>query len=186
LFTKDTGLENGRTAIGETMNPVSYSLMTNQLRAAIEKRASVVCRSVLHHFEQRVLSRNKSKNFETFLAAFILLNCAERMCWLYRSWALPNGGCPLDGDPTSYADKAETFAQTIQMLLNMRQLEPKIMVDPDTGILVARNREETVLAHWLAAAGFTSDLAAHFGPGHLDPNDSRSLDGIFSARLLQL
>jgi len=125
-------------------------------------------------------------NFETFLVAFVMMNCAERMCWLYRSWTLPSGGCPLDGDPAHYADQAEAFAQTIHMLSNLRHLEPKIMADPDTGVLVAQNREDVALTNWLLASGLTSNLAAHFGPRYLDPDDSRSLDGVFSARLLQL
>ncbi|KIW67263.1 hypothetical protein PV04_06528 [Phialophora macrospora] len=184
FFIKDTDPGSGGTAIDGTMHPVSHRILTNQLRAAIEKRASVICRSALHHFEQRLL-RNKGKPFESFLVAFILLNCAERMCWLYRSWALPGKVCPLGDNPSCYAEKAESFAQTIQMLLSMRQLEPKIMEDPETGVFVARNRDDKDLTNWLTVAGFTSDLAAHFGPGHLNPDDSRSLDGTFTGRLLQ-
>ncbi|OCT51690.1 hypothetical protein CLCR_08094 [Cladophialophora carrionii] len=185
FFAKDSALDNGRSAIDDTMHPVSHRILTNQLRAAIEKRASVVCRSALHHFEQRLL-RNKGKPFETFLVAFIMLNCAERMCWLYRNWAMAGREFPLDQNPSCYADKAESFAQTIQMLLSMRQLEPKTMEDPQTGVLIARNRDDNDLTNWLAVTGLTSDLAAHCRPGHLHPDDSRSLDGTLTGRLFQL
>jgi hypothetical protein len=184
VFTKDTDLGNERTEIDAKVHPISHRILTNQFRAAIEKRASVICRSALHHFEQRLL-RNKGKPFESFLVAFILLNCAERMCWLYRCWALPGRVCPLAENPSCYAEKAESFAQLIQMLLIMRQLEPKIMEDPETGVLVARNREDKDLVNWLTVARFTSDLAAHFGPGDFNPDDSRSLDGTLTGRLLQ-
>ena len=185
-FTTDTGLEDGRVSVDEAKDGAVYRVLTLQLRAAIEKRAGIVCRSVLHHFEQRVLSRNKSNNFETFLVAFILLNCAERMYWLYRRWTAPNSDYPLDGEATRYAKMAESFAQTIQMLLSIRQLEPKIMVDSTTGFIIARNKDDAALTEWLQAVGFTTDIAAHFGTGQFDPNDSRSLDGVFSAPLVQL
>ncbi|EXJ58698.1 hypothetical protein A1O7_06127 [Cladophialophora yegresii CBS 114405] len=184
FFSKDSALDSGQSAVDDTMHPFSHRMLTNQLRAAIEKRASVVCRSALHNFEQRLL-RNKGKPFETFLVAFIMLNCAERMCWLYRSWATAGREFPLDQTPSCYAEKAESFAQTIQMLLSMRQLEPKIMQDPETGVSIARIRDDNDLTNWLAATGLSSDLAAHCRPGRFNPDDSRSLDGTFTGRLLQ-
>ncbi|KAJ9607849.1 hypothetical protein H2200_007928 [Cladophialophora chaetospira] len=183
-FTHESGLMNGRRVIDNTMQPSSYLLLTNQLRAAVEKRASVVCKAVLHQFEQRIL-RNKCKNFETVLASFILLNCAERMCWLYQYWAIPGKECPLDTHPSRYAEKAESFADLIQMLLNLRHSEPKIIAVSRTGDLTARNQEDTALKNWLTAVGFTSNPTEHFGPGRFTPDNSRSLDGTFSGRLLQ-
>ncbi|KAH0844882.1 hypothetical protein FOPE_09326 [Fonsecaea pedrosoi] len=187
LFATDTGLDDGRTLISETKMDVSYRVLTLQLQAAIEKRASIVCRGTMNHFEQRVLSRHKSNNFETFLIAFILLNCVERMCWLYRRWDWRSQEVhwPLDQKPAYYADKGETFAQTIQMLISIRQLEPKIMVDAHSDLIVACNSDDTALAEWLAAAGLTKDSAAQFGVAAFNPEDSRSIDGTLSARLLQ-
>jgi hypothetical protein len=107
------------------------------------------------------------------------------MQWLYRSWALPNAHFPLDGDPTTYVDQAESFAGMVLQLLEVRKMEPKIVLDPNTGSLIARNNDETALANWLMVANFTSDLTTHFGSGQFNPADSRSLDGTFSARVFR-
>ncbi|KIW95366.1 uncharacterized protein Z519_03950 [Cladophialophora bantiana CBS 173.52] len=186
-FATDTGLSDGRALISETTNEFFHHLLSLQLRAAVEKRASIVCRSVMNHFEQRVLSRRGSNNFETFLIAFVLLNCVERMCWLYRFWDFRSQEVkwPLDQKPAHYAEKGKTFAQMILMMINMRQMEPKIKVDPHSGSIATCISSDTALAEWLAATGFTRDLAAHFALGLFDADDSRSLDGVFSARLLQ-
>ncbi|KIX95629.1 uncharacterized protein Z520_08749 [Fonsecaea multimorphosa CBS 102226] len=186
-FATDTGFDDGRALINETTMPISYRVLSLQFRAAIERRAITVCKSVMNHFEQRVLSRLKSNSFETFLIAFILLNSVERVCWLFRRWDSRSQEVkwPLDQKPAYYAKMGEGFAQTIQMLLNMRQLEPKIMVDPHSDSIVACNTEDTALVEWISAVGFTADLAAHFGLAMFDPEDNRSMDGVLSARLLQ-
>ncbi|OQU96826.1 hypothetical protein CLAIMM_02853 [Cladophialophora immunda] len=188
LFATETELEDGQTLVNETTMGASYRVLTLQLRAVVEKRAGIVCRSIMNHFEQRVLSRHKSNNFETFLIAFVLLNCVERMCWLYRRWDYWRSKgvhWPLDQKPAFYAEKAETFAQMVQMLINMRQLEPKITVDSDSDALVPFNPDDTALAEWLSAAGITTALAAQLGLAMFDPEDSRSLDGTLAARLTQ-
>ena len=186
FFTVVPNNGTGSSLIDANANPVSDWMLKNQFRAAIEKRADTICKSVLHHFEKRVVFRNMGNNFETFLVAFLMLNCAERMYWLFRRWALPNAQFPLEGDPTTYADKAESFFQFIQMMFNMRRiLEPKVMEDPQTGLLIASNPEDTALTAWLTVVGFTTDLTAHFGPGQFNPDDSRSLDGVFSGRIIQ-
>ncbi|OAP60633.1 hypothetical protein AYL99_05635 [Fonsecaea erecta] len=186
-FAINSGLDNERVPVSETTMAASYRVLTLQFRAAIEKRANAVCKSAMNHFEQRVLSRRKSDNFETFLVAFILLNCVERMCWLFRRW---DGNrevihWPLDQQPGFYADRGEALAQTIQMLINLRQLEPKITVDLHSDAIVACNSDDTALAEWLSVAGFNKELVAQFGRAEFDPEDCRSLDGTLSARLLQ-
>jgi hypothetical protein len=72
--------------IDEVTNAESYGLLCNQLRAATEKRASQLSKSVMNDLERRLLQRQQSGWFETFLVALLLLNCVERTCWLFRSW----------------------------------------------------------------------------------------------------
>lgn len=43
-------------------------------------------KSVMNDLERRLLQRQQSGWFETFLVALLLLNCVERTCWLFRSW----------------------------------------------------------------------------------------------------
>lgn len=64
----------------------SYSLICSQLRAAVEKRASKISRNILNRIEQRLLQKQKEGNFRTYLASLLLLNCVERMSWLFHSW----------------------------------------------------------------------------------------------------
>lgn len=78
--------EDGRLPIDEVTNAESYVLLCSQLRAATEKRASQLSRSVMNDLERRLLQRQQSGWFETFLVAVITLNCVERACWLFRTW----------------------------------------------------------------------------------------------------
>ena len=185
LFTKNDVLGAGRSVVDGITHPVSHEMLTIQLRAAIEKRADILAKTVLHSFEQRIV-RNKCKNYETMLIAFVLMSCAERMCWLYKTWSLPTAVYPLEGDPSRYVEKAGLFAEMIQKLLRLRHSEPKITKNPQTGAWVASNPDDTALNNWLTAVGFTDNLPEHFGPGYFSPHDSRSLDGTFSARLFQV
>ena len=179
-FAHVIGTESDPTSINEIEAPNLYWLLIIQLRAAIEKRASILCRNALHHLSQRIIIRNHGVNFETFLIVFIILNCAERMQWMYQRWALPDESCPL-GDPQAFVDEANASAQYMLQLLEIRKMEPHVTEDPETGSLVARKSEDTTLTKWLALAGFTSDFAAHFGPRQFNPADSRSLDGTFTS-----
>jgi hypothetical protein len=78
--------DEGRLPINESTNPESYALLSSQLRAATEKRASQLGKLVMNDLERRLLQRQHSGWFETFLVAVILLNCVERTCWLFRTW----------------------------------------------------------------------------------------------------
>lgn len=183
----DVGLEH--TPIKQ--DDGSYSLIVCQLRAAVEKRAGLVCRAAMHHFEQRVVSRHKSSNFETFLAGFILLNCAERMCWLYQTWEVEEPkkpGWPLDLAARAYVEKGQHLANTVHMMLDLRQIEPKIAIEPQSGNIIRRDRdsEDGALAEWLSAVGLTKDILVQREAVHFDPHDSRSLDGSLTTRLLMV
>lgn len=78
--------EEGRLPIEEVSEPESYGLLCSQLRAGMEKRAMQLSKSVINDLERRLLQRQKTGYFETFLVAMVLLNCVERTCWLFQSW----------------------------------------------------------------------------------------------------
>lgn len=78
--------DEGRLPIGEVSDSESYALLCSQLRAAMEKRAMQLSKSVINDLERRLLQRQKTGWFETFLVAIVLLNCVERTCWLFHSW----------------------------------------------------------------------------------------------------
>ncbi|EEP78566.1 predicted protein [Uncinocarpus reesii 1704] len=82
-----TSSSNGwRISIGEGGEFESYALICGQLKAAVEKRAAKTSKAVLNRIEQRLLQKQRDGNFQTFLASVILLNCVERMSWLFYSW----------------------------------------------------------------------------------------------------
>ena len=86
MHTLAPSSDEGRMPIDEVSNPESYGLLCSQLRSATEKRAAQLSKTVMNDLERRLLQRQQSGWFETFLVALILLNCVERTCWLFRSW----------------------------------------------------------------------------------------------------
>ena len=78
--------DEGRMPIDEMTNPEAHLLLCTQLRAATEKRAAQLSKLVMNDLERRLLQRQKTGWFETFLVSVILLNCVERSCWLFYSW----------------------------------------------------------------------------------------------------
>lgn len=85
-----TNTNESRIPVNTTSDVESYSLISAQLRSAAEKRAAKVSKMMLGKYEQRLLQRQRAGGFRTFLATLILLNCVERMSWLFRSWNCDN------------------------------------------------------------------------------------------------
>ncbi len=77
---------HGHKLIEDATNNENYQLISSQLRSAAEKRAAHLSKSVMNDLEKRLLQRQQSGWFETFLVAVVLLNCVERMSWLFRTW----------------------------------------------------------------------------------------------------
>ncbi len=176
-----------RTGINEDLNPYVYATMDKQFRAAIEKRTAQICKTILPIFEQRALVRDKGNPFETFLVAFILLNCVERMCWLFNCWEnFPPFQWPFETSPAAYAQTGEEFATTIQMLISLRSLQPKLTVDLVNGFIVPQTTEDSRFELWLENAKFAPDLGAQAIDWRLSVNDCRCMDGTLSGRLLEI
>lgn len=100
----------------------------------------------MNDLERRLLQRQHSGWFETFLVAVILLNCVERMTWAFQRWeseadhANPHAhtarSWPLDRRPAFYVRQADNFAHMLHLLLKMRGVPPKVRLAPDgTGLL---------------------------------------------------
>ncbi|PKY07578.1 hypothetical protein P168DRAFT_231404 [Aspergillus campestris IBT 28561] len=178
--------DDGRMPIDEVSNPESYALLCCQLRAATEKRASQLSKSVMNDLERRLLQRQQSGWFETFLVSIVLLNCVERTCWLFRSW---EGEAfaqrwPLDKRPPYYASQGDRFSDILHMLLKMRSLPPKATPRPDTGVLKAVDLSDENAARWFDMIKVTPQYLEQRQNADFDPNDSRSLDLRYGAKLL--
>ncbi|OOG01044.1 hypothetical protein ASPCADRAFT_202903 [Aspergillus carbonarius ITEM 5010] len=178
--------DDGRTPIDGVTNGESYELLCSQLRAATEKRASQLSKSVMNDLERRLLQRQQSGWFETFLVALILLNCVERTCWLFRSWDDENFAqrWPLDKRPPYYSNQGDRFSDILHMLLKMRSLPPKATPRPDTGILKAVDGSDENAARWFDMIKVTPLFLEQRQATVFDPSDSRSLDLRYGAKLL--
>ena len=86
LPSSSTNFDDKRTPIDDSTNPQSYALLCSQLRCAAEKRAAQLSKGVMNDLERRLLQRQHSGWFETFLVAMVLLNCVERASWLFWTW----------------------------------------------------------------------------------------------------
>ena len=63
-----------------------YDIMHAQLQDAAERYCQKQAKACLNDLERRLLLRQQSSSFLTFLAAVICLNCVERMTALYHSF----------------------------------------------------------------------------------------------------
>jgi hypothetical protein len=168
--------------IDDASNPESYALLCSQLRAAAEKRTSQLSKTVMNDLERRLLQRQQSGWFETFLVALLLLNSVERSCWLFRTWDNENFAqrvsslqvsdhaknteltrfsfykWPLDKRPPYYASQGERFSDILHMLLKMRGLPPKTAIRPDTGILRAADGSDENAMRWFDMINLTRKL----------------------------
>jgi len=86
LPPRSANSNDNRTPIDDSNNPESYALLCSQLRSAAEKRAAQLSKGVMNDLERRLLQRQNSGWFETFLVAMVLLNCVERTSWLFWTW----------------------------------------------------------------------------------------------------
>ncbi|EZF32588.1 hypothetical protein H109_02814 [Trichophyton interdigitale MR816] len=163
----------------------SYSLICTQLRSAVEKRAARVCRVLLGKFEQRLLQKQRVGSFRTFLATIILLNCVERMEWLFRSWECEHyiQRWPLERQPSCFASQIETFAGVVSQHLKMRSLAPAFVISP-TGAIRARDVSDKDIYRWFDSIGVDYQYLHARQAAEFDANDSRSLDLKYSSMVI--
>ena len=72
------------TVIDETSDRPSYRLLACQLQAFVETHASQTCKKVLQSYEKKLMHNKRS--FDMFLVAIVIVNCFERMEWLFHIW----------------------------------------------------------------------------------------------------
>ncbi|KAI1616623.1 hypothetical protein EDD37DRAFT_617898 [Exophiala viscosa] len=178
-----------RTVIGADSSSYAYFMVSLQFRAMLEKRADALYRAVVGHFDKRVYDPLKVPGFDTLLAAIIFLNCAERMSWQFRVWENEQSRpfrWVCDESPDAYADKGEKLAEAVQLALSLRQLDPKLAIDTESGLLAVQNEEDDTLALFLATAQIPGDFATRHENAAFNQFDYRSLDGSLFRSLLEV
>lgn len=99
-----------------------YDVMHAQLQDAAERYCQKQAKSVLNEIERRLLQRQQSSTWLTFLGAVILLNCVERMTALYYSFD------PLADSASAQASPGSDHASPISGEHDRDHSKP-----PDTG-----------------------------------------------------
>ncbi|OAX79731.1 hypothetical protein ACJ72_05950, partial [Emergomyces africanus] len=146
------------TVIDEIGSPHSYALICAQMRAATERFAGRISKAVLSKIEQRLLQKQRNGHFRTFLGAVVLMNCVERMTWLFKKWEsneLDRQQWPLDNRPAVYADQNNRFADIVTTHLRMRSLAPDCTVNPETGNLMASYSRDLDVTRWFNAVNIS-------------------------------
>ena len=69
--------------------PQIYLLLCAQIRAVAEKSASILSKSIMNDLEKRLERQFRARGFETFLIGVILLSCAEKMSWYFKTFEDP-------------------------------------------------------------------------------------------------
>ncbi|KAI5288602.1 hypothetical protein KEM54_005091 [Ascosphaera aggregata] len=190
--------------ITETSDPQSNLLITTQLRAGAEKCAEKLSKSVLNKIEQRLLQKQRAGQFRTFLGALVLINCAERMTWLYQAYQ--NDGTlkwPLDSKPEHFVGQGERFAGIVSAHLKMRSLAPASIVSLDDLTLRATDTDDEDIINWFYSINMTCEFALTFTftefmltlvtdqylqsreTAVFDPSDCRSLDLKYGLKLFR-
>ena len=143
-----------------SINDPDYELIKAQLLDATERYSATQSKAVMAELERRLLARQQTASFITFLVSVILLNCVERMSLLYRSFdtntptqqddntdALdlteqPSGiptDWPLDSAPSVFWSQGQSFANLLQLLLRLRGLPPRTYIKVDGSLVVISN-----------------------------------------------
>ncbi|KAI9819903.1 MAG: hypothetical protein M1827_006473 [Pycnora praestabilis] len=179
-------MDENRTPIDDTTDPESYALLCSQLRSAAEKRAAHLSKSVMNDLERRLLQRQSSGWFETFLVAIVLLNCVERTSWLFRTWEDEQyfTKWPLDRRPPYYFLQGERFADMVHMLLKMRGLPPKTQARPEDGLLLTAEGTDEVAAIYFNTINISIQHLEERQNAEFDPEESRSLELKYCSKLL--
>ena len=184
---QEPGSNTYRATIDESNNPHSRALISGQLRGAVEKRAEHLSKFVMQKLEKRFIEPHKNNQFETFLIAIVLLNCVERISWLFCTWDNEQSAArwPLERTPDTYTSQGDGFSDVLHMLLQVRTLIPRTTFRPDDGVLrtIEKDGDETV-TKWFESLGVTKTFLLQRLTAKFDPADSRSLDGKYFAKVL--
>ncbi|PCH00673.1 Hypothetical protein PENO1_047070 [Penicillium occitanis (nom. inval.)] len=155
--------EEGRVPIDRNANADSYNLICSQLRAAVEKRASLLSKNVMNELERRLLQRHHSG------------------CWENEDFV---GRWPLDKRPQYYANQGDRFSEILHMLLRMRGLPPKTTINAETGLLKAVENSDPNAILWFDTIHISPLYLEQRQLAQFDPTDSRSLDLKFASKIL--
>jgi len=123
-----------------------YSVMTQQLSAAAERKASTTSKVLLDKMNRDLHDSKTKVGFPMFLSALILLNCIEKTAWTFLAWETdsirPNW--PLEKDPASFTRDLSRVAENLKTLLVMRKVLPQTEKSEPHGTIAAVDAPEAM------------------------------------------
>lgn len=84
--------------------PQTHFLLCAYIRAAAEKSASILAKTIMNDLERRLERQFRARGFETFLIGVILLNCAEKMSWYFKTFEDPKRSKMVCSKSIKYQD----------------------------------------------------------------------------------
>ena len=178
----NTSEQTTATTITESSSPQTYRLLCNLLRAAAEKLAAPLSKTIMINLEKRLERREKCQNLETLLVGVILLSCVEKMSWLFSTFK-SDEEYPLSNPPEHYTNQAATFASFIGKLFKVRGIGLQIYADPETGVLQMKDGDEAT-KQWLKGLKLTEEALREKMESECDSEDVGGVEGRFWGRLL--
>ncbi|KAL9115497.1 MAG: hypothetical protein Q9227_000818 [Pyrenula ochraceoflavens] len=160
-----------------------------QLLSSLEKRADQLSGAVTNELEHLLLRRKNQRPLTTIATSIILLNCVERMSWLYQAWAAGEHSSeqwPLSQSEVDYVKQGERFCDIVIMLINMQNLVPKLSVSNEHGLLVARNGLYEQVDEWINGLGMTHAFIHDRQAARIDFEDCGSLDFTLISKMFHL
>ncbi|KAF2486945.1 hypothetical protein BDY17DRAFT_308291 [Neohortaea acidophila] len=139
----------------------SRHLIIDQIKAAIELHCSKLCKTAMNELERQLLQRQQVSRLVTFISAVILLSCVERMTGLFHSFDTVTGtddaqarsnmkedddDWPLEVPPSAFWIQGQQFADLLVMLLRLRALPPRTIVNANGALVVSRDPNSLIRA----------------------------------------
>jgi hypothetical protein len=179
----------------------SQKFLSAQVRAANETHAATTLRTFLLRLDAKLQKPATEGKFPLYLACLLVLNCAERMCWLVKSYDIldsataPSRAVDRDSSakiqwplkniaPRALIEQGEDMAAVFELMLDMRGILPRPRAS-EAGKLVAPAGMGEDARGWFNEINLLPETVRQMRKGSYgDGKDCRSWDGRFWARTL--
>lgn len=170
------------------LTPKSIGYITTQLKAAADYRASTISKKVMIDLERRLERKERCQGFGTFLVGFLLLNCIERMCWVFQQ---VNNGVkglewPLEKPVDHYLRQATRFAEFLSKLYKMRGILLSVHPVGDDGTLHTNPIFAPLAEQWLDDLKLTNERLKERREASFDISNHRCFDFRLCSQLLHV
>ncbi|KAI1094857.1 hypothetical protein F5B19DRAFT_417619 [Rostrohypoxylon terebratum] len=171
--------------IEDAVDSETYTNICLQLTAASERKAAIASKNLLGEIRRRLQDGKIKNGFPMFLVVILFLNCIEKTTWAFKVWEEKNlrPKWPLEKPPGNFTQQGESLANLLRVLLKVRKFLPKLVAaDPNSPI--AALRDDSVVEYFQNLQITEAYLQSRQDPENFQPDDSRSLEFLYSSRIL--